>query len=43
MLVRRWVHKLTFKNLRQCVNAADCKALRCDLHRSAIGAELSLF
>jgi len=43
MLVRRWVHELTFKKLRQCVNAADRDALRCGLNRSATGAELSFF
>jgi len=43
MLVRRWVHELTFKNLRHCVNAADREALRCDLNRSANGAELPFF
>ena len=43
MLVRRWVHELIFKNLRQCVKAADREALRCDLNRSATGAELPSF
>ena len=43
MLVRWWVHELTFKNLEQCVAAAGREALRCDLSRSATGAELPLF
>jgi len=43
MLVRRWVNELTFKNLRQCVNAADREALRCDLSRNATGAQVPLF
>ena len=43
MLVRRWVHELTFKNLEQSVVAAGREALRCDLSRSATGAELPLF
>ena len=43
MLVRRWVHELTFKNLEQCVAAAGREALRCDLSRSATGAEMPLF
>jgi|GEM_PF-3728970 len=43
MLVRRWVHELTFKNLRQCVNAAGREALRCDLNPSATAAALPLF
>jgi len=43
MLVRRWVHELTFKSLEQCVEAAGREALRCDLNSSATGAELPLF
>ena len=43
MLARRWVYELTFKNLRQCVETADREALRYDLNRGAIGAELPLF
>jgi len=43
MLVRRWVHELTFKNLEQGVEAADREALPCGLNRSATGAEPSLF
>ena len=43
MLVRRWVHELTFKNLRQCVEAADREALRCDMNGSATCSELPMF
>ena len=43
MLVRRWVHELTFMNFEQCIAAAGREALRCDLSRSATGAELPLF
>ena len=43
MLVRRWVHDLTFKSLEQCVAAAGGEALRCDLSRKATAAELSMF
>ena len=43
MLLRRWVHELTFKNLKQRVVAAGREALRCDLNRSNTGAEMPLF
>ena len=43
MLVRRWVHELTFKSPRQCVETADREAPRCDLSRKATAAELSIF
>jgi len=43
MLARRLVHELTFKNLEQFVAAAGREALRCDLNRSATGAEMPLF
>jgi len=43
MLVRRWLHELTFKSPRQCVETADREAPRCDLSRKATGAELSMF
>jgi len=43
MLVRRWVHELTFKSPRQWVEAADREAPRCDLSRKATAAELSMF
>ena len=43
MLVRRWVHELTFKSLKQCVATAGREALRCDLSRKATVAEMPLF
>ena len=43
MLVQRWVHELTFKSLEQRVVAVGREALRCDLNRSATGAELPMF
>jgi len=43
MLVRRWVHELTFKNLDPCIADASREAPRCDLSRSATGAEMTLF
>ena len=43
LLVRRWVHELTFKSPRQCVETADREAPRCDLSRKATAAELSMF
>jgi len=43
LLVRRWVHKLAYMNRRQRVETADREALRFDLNRSAIDAELPMF
>ena len=43
MLVRRGVHELTFKKPEPCVAAAGREAPRCDLRRSATGAEMPLF
>jgi len=43
MLVRRWVHELTFKNLEQCVTAARREAPGCEFSRSATVAETPLF
>ena len=43
LLVRRWVHELTFKSPWQCVEAANREAPRCDLSLKATGAEMSMF
>ena len=43
MLVRRWVHELTFMNLEQCIAAAGREALRCALNPIATDAELLMF